>query len=127
MKQENAINNITANPKTAAVVGLLFIIPLIALNQIVGDKIEPFYSLIRPGVHTSRFEYVLLPVVLLLLPVGAFVAVRPMFRKETGAKRKFYVVNVALAALLLGVFAVISVAWGTEIYRCDILQIPNCD
>ncbi len=127
MKQENPIKNITTNPKSAALMGLLFVVPLIALNQIVGDRIEPFFSLIRPGVHTSPLEYILLPIVLLLLPVGAFIAIRPMLRKEADAKRKFYPVNGILAALLLVVFVLISVAFGSEIYRCEILQIPNCD
>lgn len=127
MKRENAMKNIATNPKSAALIGSLFIVPLIALNQIVGDKIEPFFSLIRPGIHTSPLEYVLLPVVLLLLPVGAFIAVRPIFRKETGGNRKLYLVNCIPAALLLLVFVLISVAWGSEIYRCEILQIPNCD
>lgn len=121
------MKNITTNPKSAAFIGLLFIVPLIALNQIVGDKIEPFFSLIRPGTHTSPLEYVLLPVVLLLLPVGAFIALSPMLQKKDDGRRKLYLVNGTLAALLLAVFVVISVAFGSEIYRCEILQIPNCD
>lgn len=127
MKQEGAMKNITTNPKSAAFIGLLFIVPLIALNQIIGDRIEPFFSLIRPGVHTSPLEYVLLPIVLLLLPVGAFIAARPMLRKKADGERKLYLVNGTLAALLLVVFVLISVAFGSEIYRCEILQIPNCD
>ncbi len=127
MKRGGRMKNITTNPTSAALIGLLFIAPLIILNQIVGDRIEPFFSLIRPGVHTSPLEYVLLPIVLFLLPVGAFIAVRPMLRKEVGEKRKFYFVNGTLAALLLVVFILISVAFGSEIYRCEILRIPNCD
>jgi len=127
MKQGNTMKNITTNPKSAALIGLLFIVPLIALNKIVGDRIEPFFSLIRPGIHTSPLEYVLLPIVLFLLPVGAFIAIRPMLRKEANENRKFYLVNGTLATLLLAVFILISFAWGSEIYRCDVLQIPNCD
>lgn len=127
VKQQNAMKSITAHPKWAAVIGLLFIVPFMFLDWIVGDRIEPFFSLIRPGVHTSPLEYVLLPVVLLLMPVGAFIAVRPMLRKKADGKRKLYLVNGILAALLIGVFVIISVAWGSEVYRCDVLQIPNCD
>jgi hypothetical protein len=125
--QGGAMKTITTNPGAAAFVGLLFVTPLVLLNKIVGDRVEPFFSLIRPGAHTSTLEYVLLPAVLLLLPVGAFIALRPMLRREAGAGRKLYPVNCALAALLLGGFVLISLAWGAEIYRCDILQIPNCD
>ena len=121
------MKTITTNPRSAALISLLFIAPLILLNQIVGNRIEPFFSLIRPGIHTSPVEYVLLLFVCLLLPVGAFVAIQPMLRKGVDGKRKLYLVNRILATPLLMVFALISLAWGSEIYRCEILQIVNCD
>ncbi len=117
----------TSDPKLAALLGFLLILPFLALNAIVGNRVEPFFSLIRPGIHTSPREYVLLLIVLLLLPVGAFIALRPMLRKGADGKRRFHLVNGVIAALLLIVFAVLSIGLGTEIYRCDILQIPNCD
>jgi len=127
IKQGDTMKTITTNPKSAALTGLLSIVPLIVLNKIVGDRIEPFFSLIRPGIHTSPMEYVLLPIVLFLLPVGAFIAIRPMLRNGADVKRKLYLVNCILATLLLIVFVLLLVALGSEIYRCDILQIPNCD
>ena len=54
--QEYAMKNITTNPRSAALVGLLFLAPFVLLNVIVGNRIEPFFSLIRPGLHTSPFE-----------------------------------------------------------------------
>jgi hypothetical protein len=36
-------------------------------------------------------------------------------------------VNGVVAALLLAAFAMLSVGLGSDIYRCDVLQIPNCD
>lgn len=74
----NAKKNFSTNPKVAALTSLLFIVPFLLLNTIVANRIEPFFSLIRSGQHTSPQEYVLLPVVLLLLPLGAFIAIRPM-------------------------------------------------
>lgn len=127
ISQRGTMKTITTNPRSAAFIGLLFVVPLIVLNKIVGDRIEPFFSLIRPGIHTSPLEYVLLPIVLFLLPVGAFIAVRPMLRNGAEGKRKLYPVNGILAVLLLAVFVLISVAFGSEVYRCDVLQIPNCD
>jgi hypothetical protein len=44
---------ITARPAFAAVAGSLFLLPFFAANAIVGNRIEPFFSLIRPGLHTS--------------------------------------------------------------------------
>jgi hypothetical protein len=125
--QGEIMQNRISNPISAALVGLLFMAPFVFLNAIVGNRIEPFFSLIRPGIHTGPYEYPLLFFVLLLIPVGSFIAIRPMFQQEAEGKRKFYLLNVLLAALLLIVFVTLSVALGSEIYRCDILQIPNCD
>jgi len=125
--QGDSMQNSILNPKVAALVGLLFTAPFVILNAIVGKRIEPFFSLVRPGIHTGPFEYILLIIVLLLIPVGSFIAIRPMFQKGVEGKRKFYLVNAILAALLLIVFVMLSVGLGSEIYRCDVLQIPNCD
>lgn len=129
IKENLAYNNmklIITNPKSASFIGFLFTLPFAGLNVIVAKRVEPLFSLIRPGLHTSPFEYVLLFIVLLLLPIGAFIALGPMLRVVDG-KRRFYPVNGVTAAVLLIVFAVLSIGLGSDIYRCDILQIPNCD
>jgi hypothetical protein len=125
--QGNAMKNTITNPKSAALFGLFSIAPFVLLNAIVGNRIEPFFSLIRPNIHTSPFEYILLFIVLFLIPVGSFIAIRPILQKGADGKRKFYLVNVILAVLLLVVFVLLSVGLGSDIYRCDVLQIPNCD
>ncbi len=117
----------TTRPAFAAVTGGLLLLPFLVANAIVGNRIEPFFSLIRPGLHTSPREYVLLFIVLLLILVGAVVAARPMLQRGDDGRRRFYPVNAALAALLALVFVVLAVALGTDIYRCDVLGIPNCD
>ena len=113
-------------PRRAATAGILLALPLLTLNAVVGNRIEPFFSLIRPGLHTSPREYVLLAIVVLLLPVGAFIAVRPMLRPRADGRR-LYLVNGVVAAFLLIAFAAVAIGLGADIYRCDILQIPNCD
>jgi len=115
------------NPKAAAVAGGLLILPFLFLNVVVVKRIEPFFSLMRPGFHTSPREYWLLFMVLMLIPVGAFIAIRPMLAKGADGERKLYVVNIILAAVLLIGFVAISSALGSDIYRCDVLQVPNCD
>jgi len=127
LAQGDSMKNIASNPKSAAVVGFLFALPFLILNTIVGTRIEPFVSLIRPGAHTGPFEYVLLFIVVLLIPVGAFIAIRPMLQKGVDGKRKFHLINVTLAAIMLVLFVIISGALISEIYRCNVLQIPNCD
>ncbi len=118
---------ISTNPKSAAVVGFLFALPFLILNTIVGSRIEPFYSLMRPDTHTGPLEYVLLAVVLLLIPVGGFIVARPMLQKGANGERKFYLLNVILAAILITGGVVLFVGLGSDIYRCDVLHIPNCD
>jgi hypothetical protein len=91
------------------------------------QRIEPFFSFIRPGPHTSPFEYLLLFAVLGSLPVGAAIAARPLFERGADGKRRIYLLNVLLATFMLAAFVVLSVGLGAEIYRCDVLMIPNCD
>ncbi len=117
-------------PKTsisAALIGGLFIVPLLAANLIVSRRIEPFFSFIRPGPHTSAFEYLLLGIVLACLPVGAFIAARPLCRRGANAKPSAYLINELLVAGMLALFVLLSTTLGAEIYRCDVLGIPNCD
>lgn len=123
----HTMRNITTNPKLAALIGLFFIAPFALLNAIVGNRIEPFFSLIRPDIHTGPYEYLVLFIVLLLIPVGSYIALQPILHRGAEGKRSFYPLNVLLAAVLLMVFVTLSVALGSEIYRCDVLQIPNCD
>ncbi|HXF62671.1 MAG TPA: hypothetical protein VNK95_13700 [Caldilineaceae bacterium] len=118
---------IAAHPKAAALLGFLLMLPFVALNAIVGNRIEPFFSFIRPAGHTSPLELVLLFAVILLIPVGALIAGLPMLQRGADGRRPFYLVNGILAALLVAVFVLLALTLGEEIYRCDILQIPNCD
>lgn len=115
------------SPTLAAISGALLALPFLTLNAIVGNRIEPFFSLIRPGINTSPAEYLLLFVVVLLIPVGAVVAARPMLHKRLDGKRRFHFVNAILAAVLALLFVFLAVGLGSEIYRCDVLGIPNCD
>jgi hypothetical protein len=124
---KNAMNTLTARPRSAALVGVLFALPFAILNAIVATRLEPFFSTIRPGIHTSWIEYILLFIVVTLFPVGAFIAIRPILRKSADGARRFYVVNGLVAALLVIAFGVLVVGLGSEIYRCDVLQVPNCD
>jgi hypothetical protein len=115
------------NPTRAALTGALLAVPFVAMNAIVANRIEPFFSFIRPGIHTSRFEYVALFSVVLLIPVGAFIAARPMLQRGVDGRRRFHAINAILAALLCMAFVAVVVGLGTDIYRCDVLGIPNCD
>lgn len=59
---------------------------------------------------------------LLALPVSLVVTIWPMIKA-----RKMFTANLLVLALVV---ALMIPTWGAlslEIYRCDILQIPNCD
>ena len=127
MNQGGIMSMLATHPRSAAFIGLLFLTPFLFLNAVVGSRIEPFFSMIRPGAHTSTFEYILLFSVLLLIPIGSLIAIRPMLQKGSKGKRKFYWANAILAAVLFAFFILLFTTLGTEIYRCNILLIPNCD
>lgn len=64
---------------------------------------------------------------LLALPVALGVGLWPMVRKAQDGKRHFYIANAMVTML---VAALMVPTWGElaqEVYRCDVLQIPNCD
>lgn len=117
----------TGKPGLAALGGLLCLAPFAVANAIVAKQVEPFFSWIRPGPHTSPQELVLLAIVLCLMPVGAYVAARPLWRRDANGRRRFLAVNAGTAALLVVVFGVLSIGLGSEIYRCEILRVPYCD
>jgi hypothetical protein len=115
------------SPNSAALVAAGLVLPFVVLNAIVSGRIEPFFSLIRPGFHTSPLEYVLLFGVVLLLPVGAFIALRPVVQLGADGRRRLYVLNGIVAVLLLTLFVALAVGLGSDIYTCDVLHVPNCD
>ena len=116
-----------AHPRSAALIGFALLLPLIVLNAIVGNRIEPWFSMLRPGSGSSTREYVVLVLALLLLPIGAWVALAPMIRNRRESGLRIHPFNAVVAGLLLALFAVISTAFAADIYRCDVLQIVNCD
>jgi len=102
-------------------------VPFFVVNAIVGNRIEPFFLLIRPGLHTSAFEYLLLAVLLLCLPAGAFITLRPVLVRGQERRPAIHLLNGVLATVMLVFFIVLCLGLGADIYRCDVLQIPNCD
>jgi hypothetical protein len=121
------MRSITSNPLSAALVGLLFVLPFVLLNMLVRMQYGPLLSYMRPDSHTSILEIGLLVFVLLLILVGAIVAAGPLFRQGADGKRRLHLLNIVVAFLLLTMFIVLLVGIGKEIYRCDILNIPKCD
>ncbi len=110
----------------ALLIGILFILPFILVNFIVALRLEPFYSFL--GSFMLIRNSTLTPLVLLLLfPIGAFVAARPMIRKNADGNRRMHLVNAIFVTTTIIIFLVLFAVLGEEAYRCDVLQIPNCD
>ena len=124
-------NTLISNPKSAALVAFLFTLPFMVLNTIAGKQIEPFFTIFEVNTGGGFWDHpvghISLIVALLLLPIGAIIAMRPIFQKGADGKRKFHLLNILLAAVMLFLFILISGALLSEIYRCNVLQIPNCD
>jgi len=110
----------------AALIGFLYTLPFIILNFVVTLRLEPLYSFLGsfPAIRNSPY----IPLILLFLfPIGAFIVTRPMLQKGITGTRTFYALNAVLALIILGVFVVFSYGLGQDLYRCEVLKIPNCD
>lgn len=119
------------NPHFAALSAFLLTLPLLLLNTIANKQIEPLSTFFKVNTAGGFWDY---PVghlsligALVLLPCGAIIALRPMGQRRSAGGRKVYPLNLLLALLLLALFCLISGAFLEEIYRCNILQVPNCD
>lgn len=115
------MQNSISNPKSAARIGFVLTLPVILLNTIANNEIEPFFTFFKVDVVDGFWAYPIgslaLTVSLLLLPAGAVIAIRPMFQKGADGKRKFYLMNVLLAAVMLALFFFITGAFISEIYK----------
>ncbi len=121
-----AMKSTPLHPTQVALTGLLFALPFILANFVVALRLQPLYTWLG-SVETLQQTPVLPLLLLLLFPVGAFVAARPLLEKDSKGKRQFYILNAALATTLIVLFVVMFSALGEEIYRCEVLHIPNCD
>jgi hypothetical protein len=125
------MKSLISKNKSALIFGLIAFLPFFVLNMIAVKQIEPLSSIFRINTGGNFWDYpvghITAIVALLLLPVGAFISMSPIFRKDSDGKRYFYFANIVLAVILTSLFALITYALFDEIYRCSILQVPNCD
>jgi len=110
------------SPGIAAAAGLACLAPLLAMNAVVSLRLEPYLTWLRPDTHSNPREWTLIVIALLLMPLGAFLAARPLW-----TQRRFFWLNASLALALVVLFSLLSFGIGEEVYRCEVLGIPNCD
>lgn len=108
--------------KRFLLIGIVFALPFFTANALVITQSELFLSFIHPLGETTSFEQHLVLVLITLVGVGGLVALVPIFKEK-----RIYIVN-AMVGLAFVAFA-ISAGYGIgyDFYKCNILQIPNCD
>ncbi len=117
-----AAEHFRATPAFAALAGMACFGPFFLLNLIVVFRLEPYITWLRPDTHSNPLEWTIIAIALLLMPAGAYLALRPTF-----ALNRFFWFNAFVAVILVGIFLTLSYAIGEEVYRCEVLGIPNCD
>lgn len=131
MKEGDVMKAIISNPKPAALISLLLTLPFILLNTIAINSIEPFFTIFKINTGGGFWDHPIghstALVALLPLPCGALISIRPMLQASGARKREFYLMNILLSVILLTASVLITGALLEEIYRCNVLQIPNCD
>lgn len=102
--------------------GIAFAVPFFIANVLVALQSQLFLKILRPLGETTSYEQVLVLALIALVGVGGLVALWPILKDK-----RLYVVNaiVGVAFVWFALFG--GYALGYDFYKCDILQIPNCD
>lgn len=119
-------------PAVSLVMGLLLVIPLILMNVMAGLDMPSFDWFFRDvftlgGFRTNPLGSLIILICILLLPLGAGILLMPTLQSGAAGKRRIYPVHLVLAILIFAGFVLFVGVLAEEIYRCDVLQIPNCD
>ncbi len=118
--------------KKSAIIGFLLSLPIaVLLSSIVFriTVIESFLKMIltNDGDRPNGLGFAFMIGGLVALPFALAISLWPMLRKDKKGKRHFYLVNALVAVLVLILMIPTWGALAEEVYRCDVLQVPNCD
>lgn len=81
-----------------------------------------FLSLLRPLGQTTSYEQMLVLALIALVGVGGVVALLPLL-----TDKRLYIVNIIVGVVFVAFAIFAGYGIGIDVYRCDILKIPNCD
>jgi Na+/melibiose symporter-like transporter len=120
------------SPTVSAVIAFLLTLPIGVIFSAIVFELRPIETALKAvltndGNQPNTLGYSIMIGGLIALPFALFFAVYPMFMKDDLGKRHFYLLNAVITAIVL---VLMFYTWGAlaeEIYRCDILGIPNCD
>lgn len=123
---------LSLHANTYATIALILALPMGIILPAVALNIESIELVLKKvltwdGDHPNVLGIILIYGGFLALPFSLFSSLWPMLRKDTDGKRHFYVLHAAIA---IAVAILIAYTWGAlaeEVYRCEVLQIPNCD
>ena len=115
-----------------ALIALLLALPMaVLLGSIVFEiqLVETAFKAVftTDGDRPNIFGFIFMGTALLALPIALVISLWPMIRSGTNGKRHFLLANALVAVLVV---TLMTPTWGglaKDIYRCDILGIPNCD
>lgn len=102
--------------------GIALSLPFLIANVLVAMQAQFFLSFLRPFGQTTSYEQVLVLALIALLGVGGLVALLPIVKD-----RRLYAVNAIVGTALIAFSIFAGYGLGYDFYKCDILQIPNCD
>lgn len=102
--------------------GLAFSLPFLIANALVAAQASFFLSLLRPLGQTTSYEQFIALVLIALVGVGGVVALLPLLKEK-----RLYLVNAIVGAALIIFTLFAGYGLSVDVYRCDILKIPNCD
>jgi len=115
--QGNAMKNIFANPKSAAIISFILALPLVILYSISAFEIEPFNGLLislfteADGYRQNALGKIVLISALLLLPVAFLINLRSMVTKAGSERTTPFRLTPAHSILGGSILFVVLITW----------------
>lgn len=103
-------------------IGITLALPFFIANVLVLTQTKFFLAFIRPLGETTSFEQHLVLALIALVGVGGLVALLPILKDG-----RIYIVNAIIGVAFVAFALHAGYGIGYDFYKCDILQIPNCD
>jgi hypothetical protein len=111
----------------ALLIGVALFMPMFLMNLFAVMDIPTFDNMFRhvfsvDGFTLNPYGTLTIFILLLLVPIGGVITLMPMFQQ-----RKIFLLNLLVGLFMISVFAMFVYGMGHDMYKCDILKIPNCD
>lgn len=108
--------------KRYLLLSIAFALPFFLANAVVALQEEFFLSFLRPFGEITNYEEFVVLALIALMGVGGVVALLPILKE-----RRLYIVNAIVGVVFIAFTLFVGYSLGYDFYKCDIIQIPNCD